>query len=91
MKIEEDRAPAEELRDALVANIADGVLREDRLQKALESRDVIGQAKGILMERENVSADEAFEMLKNSSQHLNLKLRDIAAMVVESVVQGRLR
>lgn len=48
------------------------------LQGALFSRDVIGQAKGILMERLKVSADDAFDILKNSSQRLNLKLREVA-------------
>jgi AmiR/NasT family two-component response regulator len=85
MQMPDRRDPAEDLRTALVEIIANGVLREDSFERALESRDVIGQAKGILMEREGVTADEAFEMLRSSSQHLNKKLRDIAAMVVASV------
>lgn len=79
---------SDELREALVRSIANKVIREDQLEKALESRDVIGQAKGILMERERVTGEEAFEMLRSSSQHLNLKLRDVAAMLVASVEQG---
>jgi AmiR/NasT family two-component response regulator len=90
MKIEERgdaEAPSssDDLRTALVEIIANGAIREGQFQQALESRDVIGQAKGILMERENVTAEQAFEMLRTSSQHLNLKLRDVAAMVVSSV------
>jgi GAF domain-containing protein len=54
------------------------------LQVALESRDVIGQAKGIVMAREHVTADEAFEILRTTSQHLNIKLRDLAARVAET-------
>ncbi len=73
-----------DLRDALIEIIANSALRETQLEKALESRDVIGQAKGILMEREKISADAAFEMLCTSSQHLNMKLRDVAAMLVAS-------
>ena len=91
MQIEDRSDPnvsPEELRDALVKSIANSVIREGQLEKALESRDVIGQAKGILMERERVSGDEAFEMLRSSSQHLNVKLRDVAAMLVASVEQG---
>jgi hypothetical protein len=52
--------------------------RERNLEEALRSRDVIGQAKGILMEREHISADEAFERLRRVSQHQNRKLRLIA-------------
>lgn len=56
-------------------------LREAQLNKAIESRDVIGQAKGILMGRRNMSADEAFSILRSSSQRLNVKLREIAEVV----------
>lgn len=54
----------------------------DQLNEALESRDVIGQAKGILMEREGISGTDAFEMLKTISQKANVKLREIAQQVV---------
>jgi len=56
--------------------------KEEQLREALQSRDVIGQAKGLLMARENVSSDEAFEMLKKASQRLNVKLTAIATRVV---------
>jgi GAF domain-containing protein len=56
-------------------------LRNTQLTEALQSRDVIGQAKGILMERRGVSADKAFDILRNASQDLNIKLRDIAETV----------
>ncbi len=55
----------------------------DQLNEALQTRDMIGQAKGILMEREGVSDEEAFEMLKTISQNSNVKLRDIALRLVE--------
>ncbi|MHC1562811.1 ANTAR domain-containing protein [Actinomycetospora sp. C-140] len=48
------------------------------LTDAVENRDVIGQAKGLLMERFHVDDDEAFRMLKSSSQETNLKLVDVA-------------
>jgi hypothetical protein len=54
-------------------------VHEEQLREAIESRDVIGQAKGILMARENCSAEEAFEILRRASQRENLKLRAIAA------------
>ncbi|WP_199432092.1 GAF and ANTAR domain-containing protein [Qaidamihabitans albus] len=49
-----------------------------QLREALRSRDVIGQAKGILMQRRGVDADEAFDILRRSSQELNVKLADLA-------------
>ncbi len=48
---------------------------------ALQSRDVIGQAKGILMERHRLSASQAFERLKVASQEQNTKVRDLAEHV----------
>src|SRR5205085_11449999 len=55
-----------------------------QLREAIESRDVIGQAKGILMEREHVDADTAFDMLRRASQRLNVKLRDLAGRVAHA-------
>jgi GAF domain-containing protein len=52
------------------------------LEEALKSRDVIGQAKGIIMERERVTADHAFDMLRKVSQAKNVKLREVAELVV---------
>lgn len=60
----------------------------DQLNDALKTRDVIGQAKGILMEREGISDGEAFEMLKTISQHSNVKLRDVANRLVEENGKG---
>jgi GAF domain-containing protein len=54
----------------------------ENLREALESRDVIGQAKGILMARRNCTSDAAFEALRQASQRRNVKLRDIAEQVV---------
>jgi hypothetical protein len=53
-------------------------LRETQLRKALETRDVIGQAKGILMNRRGIDAEEAFELLRRTSQDLNIKLAELA-------------
>jgi GAF domain-containing protein len=55
----------------------------EHLTKALESRGIIERAKGILMEREKCSADEAFQMLVRASQTLNEKLRQVAREVAE--------
>ena len=58
--------------------------RIDNLNTALASRDIIGQAQGILMERERITADQAFALLRRSSQHLNRKLRTVAQDVVDT-------
>jgi GAF domain-containing protein len=55
-----------------------------QLSEAIDSRDIIGTAKGIIMEREGVSIEEAFQMLVRISQGSNMKLRDIASQLVES-------
>lgn len=60
--------------------------RAENLQSALASREVIGQAQGILMERERITAEQAFELLRRASQHLNRKLRTIAQDVVDTGV-----
>jgi hypothetical protein len=49
------------------------------LERAIASRDLIGRAKGVLMERFGVDEDEAFARLVDASQHTNLKLVDVAA------------
>ena len=54
------------------------------LLKAVESRDVIGQAKGILMERQKISADEAFDALRVASQQSNIKVVDLAQRLAET-------
>lgn len=56
----------------------------DQLQEALGSRAVIEQAKGMLMAQRHCGADEAFNVLRRSSQHRNIKLRDIAGVVVDT-------
>jgi hypothetical protein len=58
--------------------------RAESLQTALVSREIIGQAQGILMERERITADQAFDLLRRSSQRLNLKLRDVAQELVDT-------
>jgi GAF domain-containing protein len=55
-----------------------------QLEEALESRSVIEQAKGVLMARHGVDAEEAFGLLRHQSQHRNVKLRVVAHDVVAS-------
>src|SRR3954451_12618840 len=56
------------------------------LGQALESRDLIGQAKGILMERFHVTGDQACRMLAISSQHTNIKLVEVARWLTQTGV-----
>lgn len=53
-----------------------------QLREALSTRAVIEQAKGILMVRADCDEDEAFALLRRTSQHQNRKLREVAAAVV---------
>jgi AmiR/NasT family two-component response regulator len=57
--------------------------RERQFRAALASRDIIGQATGMIMERFDVDACRAFSMLKVISQESNTPLRDLAAKLVD--------
>jgi GAF domain-containing protein len=59
-------------------------MTEAGLERALHSRDVIGQAKGILMERHGLTADEAFERLRLISQERNRNLHELAEDLVRT-------
>jgi GAF domain-containing protein len=58
--------------------------RETNLRTALGSREIIGQAMGILMERHKITATQAFELIVQVSQRANLKLRVIAEELVRT-------
>ncbi|MGS0685835.1 GAF and ANTAR domain-containing protein [Nakamurella sp. GG22] len=60
---------------------------EQNLWQAIDSRNLIGQAQGILMERFGLSPDSAFAVLRRYSQHHNRKL---AVLAEELVSTGRL-
>jgi len=53
------------------------------MEIVLANRDVIGQAKGIIMEKTGKDADAAFADLVAMSQHLNQKLRLVAEGIAE--------
>ena len=55
------------------------------LRLALDSRDVIGQAKGVLRARHGLSDQEAFELLRETSQNTNRKLFDVAVDVLATL------
>lgn len=54
------------------------------LRSALMSRSVIDQAIGILVAQQRGSVEEAFALLRQTSQSRNIKLRDVAAQIVAS-------
>jgi GAF domain-containing protein len=61
-----------------------GAEHEEHLRQGMNSRDLIGQAKGILMERHKLTASQAFAVLTQVSQEKNRKLVDIAGEVTVS-------
>jgi GAF domain-containing protein len=52
--------------------------------RALETRDIVGQAKGILMERYRITADQAFVLMIGASQRTNVRLTDVAWQLTQS-------
>lgn len=67
------------------AAIAFSSVREkEQIRAALTNRDIIGQAKGMLMERYTLNSDEAFRLLARLSQDSNTKLADVALQVVDA-------
>lgn len=54
----------------------------EQLSQAVETRDLIGQAKGVLITRHHCSSQEAFQYLRQASQRTNTKLHDVAARLV---------
>ncbi|SFL10609.1 GAF and ANTAR domain-containing protein [Geodermatophilus ruber] len=64
--------------------IADGLDHAEQLRGGLDTRATIGQAIGLLMAQEKCTTQQAFELLKLSSQRRNVKLRDVATALVAS-------
>lgn len=61
-----------------------GVRQQQHLLAGLATRDLIGQAKGILMERYGIAGDPAFALLVRVSRNANRKLRDICEELVST-------
>ncbi|MBV9088441.1 MAG: GAF and ANTAR domain-containing protein [Mycobacteriaceae bacterium] len=80
-------AQSEATGSVLAAHAAVAILasrRGEQLESALASRDLIGQAKGVIMQRYKVDAIQAFEMMRRLSQNSNTRLVEIAQRVVDS-------
>ncbi|HSP03039.1 MAG TPA: GAF and ANTAR domain-containing protein [Acidimicrobiales bacterium] len=85
----DDRALAIGSILAAHAGIAMSWARErEYMATALENRDVIGQAKGLLMAQRNVDADGAFALLRAASQRLNIKLIQVAERLTDPAGPG---
>ncbi|MER6627947.1 ANTAR domain-containing protein [Streptomyces sp. NPDC000987] len=69
---------------AHVSLALDSTTVREQLTEAMRTRDLIGQATGILMERMNMDAAEAFDSLVRASQRENVKLRDLARRIVDA-------
>jgi GAF domain-containing protein len=69
----------------LALRLAEQQRLTEQLQQALVSRAVIDQALGIIMSGQKCDADEAFDILRNASQSQNVKVRTVAARLVQAV------
>jgi GAF domain-containing protein len=58
-----------------------------QLSEAMTSRSVIDQARGVLIANTGCSAEQAFDLLKQQSQHENIKVRAIAAEIVRNAIR----
>jgi GAF domain-containing protein len=59
-----------------------GAAAETHFEAALATRDIIGQAKGLLMQRQNFTGLQAFNLLARTSQETNIKLVDVARWLI---------
>jgi GAF domain-containing protein len=87
-----------ELATAAVASVLQTVAEResvrqlaDNLEKALNSRAVIDQAKGVVMARLGGNAEDAFARMVSLSSRLNVKVRDLATLIVEGHIDTVLR
>jgi GAF domain-containing protein len=65
-----------------------GAQREENLLAAIETRDLIGQAVGLLMERYSITSGRSFDTLVRFSRQSNRKLRDVAAELIRDAEAG---
>ncbi|MFJ5996763.1 ANTAR domain-containing protein [Streptomyces sp. NPDC092370] len=79
---DEDATRIGRLFTAHVSIALDSATVREQLTEAMRTRDLIGQATGILMERQGIDASAAFESLVRASQRENVKLRDLARRIV---------
>ncbi|MFD7654810.1 ANTAR domain-containing protein [Actinosynnema sp. NPDC059797] len=64
-------------------------LRDEDLRTAVVSREAIGRAMGILMQRHHIKSDQAFQLLSAASQKLNIKVRRLAEIISDTGIDAR--
>lgn len=80
-----ERRPAEIIAEhagILVGALLSAAQLNEQLRQAVASREIIGQATGIIMQAEGRSRDEAFDVLRRASQRQNRKLREVSEELV---------
>ena len=72
---------------AAVASVAaDASRTQAEMVAAVQTRQVIGEAIGIIRAQSKMSSEEAFQVLSQASQRMNVKLRDVATAIAEGQV-----
>jgi GAF domain-containing protein len=82
-RVSEEAEATAELFAAHAAIALSNAHERETLNQALQSRKVIGQAIGIIMERYDMNEDRAFAFLVRASSQSNIKVRDIAQELVD--------
>lgn len=85
--VDEDSTETARIFATHAAIVLSHAQHESQLNQALDSRKIIGQAIGILMERYRIDSDRAFQFLLRASSTSNIKLREVADEVVVSSVE----
>jgi GAF domain-containing protein len=74
---------------SLGAVVIDASRQQEHLRQAIQSRQIIGEAVGILRAQSDLTSQQAFEMLSRASQRENVKLRDLAQQISDGSRTGR--
>jgi hypothetical protein len=77
------------LLSSLGGVVVDASRQQAHLRQAIQSRQVIGEAIGIMRAQGSLSSQQAFDTLAKASQRMNVKLRDLAAQIAEGRTSQR--
>lgn len=76
--------PAIRMATSRFAELQELKKETETLKEALETRKLVERAKGILMKHHNLAEDEAFKLLQKQSSKRNVKMAELARMIVET-------
>jgi len=76
---------------SLGAVVINGAQQQEQLRAAIKSRQLIGEAVGILRAKHDLDSQQAFEMLSKASQRMNVKLRELAQRISDGGRNGSAR